>query len=321
MSKEQQELPEDIEIVGPGHLLTQAREALNMTQADVAEKLNFRIGLVNDIEHEVFDKSIPATFNRGYLTNYAKLVGISVDDVLSSYEMLNVAEKQGAEMQSFSKITEKQAQHSIVMWISYLIVAALVASTVVYWLQDSKEANQSSAQATPENLTVIKSNSRTPEQETSADEVNNSSAALENEQTSVSTNISQIGDKSPEISEGNVENIETLELNAEPLDTALAELSDTELVEVSIPAVEPETLTAIFTFAGDCWVNINDANGERIAWGIKKAGYVMELNGIPPFQVTVGKPELVAIRYNGQTVDMSQFSVGNIAKFSLPESP
>jgi cytoskeleton protein RodZ len=78
--------------------------------------------------------------------------------------------------------------------------------------------------------------------------------------------------------------------------------------------------TVVFTFSGDCWVNIYDATGERIAWGVKKLGYVMTITGKAPLKVTLGKPELAAIAFNGKQVDMSSFNVGNIAKFTLPLS-
>jgi len=76
--------------------------------------------------------------------------------------------------------------------------------------------------------------------------------------------------------------------------------------------------TVVFTFAGDCWVNITDATGERVAWGVKKTDYVMTIKGVAPFNVTLGKPELGTIDFAGQNVDMSQFNAGNIAKFTLP---
>ena len=77
----------------------------------------------------------------------------------------------------------------------------------------------------------------------------------------------------------------------------------------------------VFTFSGDCWVNIYDATGERIAWGVKKSGYVMQISGQAPFSITLGKPELVQIDYNDVPVDMTAFNAGNIAKFSLPMVP
>ena len=76
--------------------------------------------------------------------------------------------------------------------------------------------------------------------------------------------------------------------------------------------------TVVFTFSGDCWVNIYDATGERIAWGVKKQGYVMTVTGTAPLKVTLGKPELATIAFNGKQVDMSSFNAGNIAKFTLP---
>lgn len=104
----------------------------------------------------------------------------------------------------------------------------------------------------------------------------------------------------------------------QPVDEAAEQLQNFATVE----SLEQSTMAqAIFTFAGDCWVNIHDSTGERIAYGIKKAGYVMELNAKAPFEVTVGKPELVSIILNGKTIDMSKYNSGNIAKFTLPETP
>ena len=44
----------------------------------------------------------------------------------------------------------------------------------------------------------------------------------------------------------------------------------------------------------------------------------MTIKGKAPLRITVGKPELTSIVFNGQAVDMSSFDVGNIAKFNLP---
>ncbi|MEW6982346.1 RodZ domain-containing protein [Colwelliaceae bacterium 6471] len=283
------ELPEDMEVVGPGQMLADARGACKLTQQEVADKLNFRVALVRDIEADRFDKSMPATYNRGYLRNYAKLVNIPVDDVLASYEMLEVAATQGAEMQSFSKITEKQAQNKRLMWSSYLILAALIASTVVWWLQDIKSADVATSVSEP-----IK-----------ADEDTSSS------------------------SETVDENVDENLLSDTPLPTeaelveAPASIASTsvESTQVSTEDNDSKTVNAVFRFSGDCWVNIYDASGERIAWGVKKSGYVMTISGLAPLKVTLGKPERVAISLDGQDIDMSAFNVGNIAKFSLPITP
>ena len=91
---------------------------------------------------------------------------------------------------------------------------------------------------------------------------------------------------------------------------------DNESIAQSSAVVNKTPVT--FYFNGDCWVNIYDATGEHIAWGVKKADYVMNIEGVAPFTVTLGKPELVTITYDGDDIDMSQFNRGNIAKFTLP---
>ena len=313
-NKKAPELTEDIEVIGPGQMLAEAREKIGLSQQEVADKLNFRLTLVKDIEADIFDKTLPATYNRGYLRNYAKLVDISIDDVLASYEMLGVAEAQGAEMQSFSKITEKQAQNNRLMWVTYLIMAILIGSTLLWWIQGM----DLSQQTLPANNVIENSSPSTDE----VGEIAQSSTTHEEEQP---VDEQTVVNQAVEAEQERIVETQTDVQNApEPQSTTTTQTSQVEEVESVIPAPEPEAVPGItakqviFNFAGDCWVNIYDATGERIAWGVKKAGYEMTISGVAPFKVTLGKPELVQINYDGQDVDMSQFNVGNIAKFNLP---
>ncbi len=319
-----EELPEDIEVIGPGQMLAEARVAMGLSQQQVADKLNFRTTLVKEIEQEIFDKSLPATFNRGYLKNYAKLVNISVDEVLSSYEMLNVAEKQGAEMQSFSKQTEKQAENNRLMWLSYFILAALIGSTIVWWLQDAKQNQAISKVPVTSNTQALETPSVSEDNARLTDQT--SAGTSIDEATTVA--LSQTLKPLPSTQEAVDENQATIDDNLEPSVTTPSEeeLGNDELAQATEEAgVQRDTETdfgplesAQFTFSGDCWVNIYDATGERIAWGIKKSGYVMNITGQAPFNITLGKPELVSIVFEQQDVDMSKFNQGNIAKFTLP---
>lgn len=334
MSKENtvEELSEDIEVVGPGQILSEAREAMGLTQQQVADKLNFRTTLVKDIEADNFDHSLPATFNRGYLKNYAKLVGVSADEVIAGYEMLNVAKKQGAEMQSFSKQTKKQAENNLVMWISYLILALLIGSTTLWWIQDAKTSQIDNKPVN--NTSAVENNDIQPE-------IDKNSAKGDTTLTTLSQTLKEAPSRLTDVIDSE-ENLQTLSntsenepsLTNEVLDSTVTD-NQTEIVSSSFEqtdvALNSKKLAdesvivdfgsleaATFVFSGDCWVNIYDATGERIAWGIKKSGYVMNISGQAPFTITLGKPELVSIEFENETVDMSQFSRGNIAKFNLP---
>jgi cytoskeleton protein RodZ len=320
------ELSEDIEVMGPGQILAEAREKANLTQQQVAEKLNFRKTLVNDIEHDVFDKGLPETFNRGYLRNYAKLVNVSEEDVLASYELLNIAKTQSAELQSFSKGTEKQAENNIIMSVSYLILAILIGSTVLWWWQESEEKtitkvdgdSTSSFVVQPEKNSAEASLKVTPKSnELNAEIENTEIGSTEIENTTVESNENQ----RPTITD-NTEPDELLEQDNDQAANQTTDVIKTNAALETSPLATTEQEIAltdvVFTFSGDCWVNISDATGERIAWGVKKQGYVMTISGQAPFNITLGKPEIVSINFDGKAIDMNQFDVGNIAKFKLP---
>lgn len=307
------------EAVSPGRMLKEAREMCGLSQQQVADKLNFRSTLVQDIEVDKFNHSIPDAFNRGYLKNYAKVVNIAEADVLASYEQLGVAQRQCAQMQSFSKGREKQTEHNIVMWITYLILAVLVTATVVWWLQTPSEQ--------PEPIVIDAVAALAAE--------NNNSAQTDLPDQQGSSNVNRLPntesasglvkvDKDEIKVNANAENIDkTTPLNVEqtPVITDLTEAEITDAQADNVSESTTAVANVVFTFAGDCWVNIYDATGERIAWGVKQSGYVMRISGQPPFSITLGKPELVQIDYNELSVDMTAFNAGNIAKFSLPLAP
>ena len=318
-------------VVGPGAILKEARETGGLTEQQVADKLNFRLRLVQNIEVDIFDRSLPEAFNRGYLKSYAKLVNIPETVVLNSYDQLAEVQNQCAGMQSFSKGTEKQAEHKLLMWITYLILAIFLTATVVWWLQTPSEQPEP---IEAENVNLVAKASAT-------NETNNNIPTT----TSAITNESNLDDsgvtENNAVSEGetfdvndelntsteNATNTETVNIETEQLDNGVSSAIPSETVESSNDeSITEESETSlianvVFTFSGDCWVNIYDATGERVAWGVKKSGYVMKISGQAPFSITLGKPELVAIDYNDLAVDMTGFNAGNIAKFSLPMTP
>lgn len=307
--KQVDELCEDMEVVGPGLMLSEARKKLSLSVEEVSARLNFRTNLVEEIEQDIFDQSLPATFNRGYLRNYAKLVSVDINEVISAYDMLGVAEVQRSEMQSFSNLTEKQAEHSRLMWFSYLIAAILFGLMVVWWLQEPK-------------LSVnLFDNPKQKQEQAISNDISNAADLSVAKKSVVALEQSKVqAIETDKITKP----IESVQKDPEPIitelnvDAVLEEQLEAKIETSTSTEQVPNISTAVFTFSGDCWVNIFDATGERIAWGVKKSGYVMTVTGKAPLKVTLGKPELATINFNDKPVDMSSFNAGNIAKFTLP---
>jgi cytoskeleton protein RodZ len=326
------ELSEDMELVGPGLLLKEARIAMKLSVEDVASQLNFTVSMVKNIEADLYNEKLPATYTRGYLKNYAKLVGVPVEEVLASYEMLGIANSQRAEMQSFSKKTKREAENNRLMWITYFIVFVLIASTIIWWFQQSQLASTpSQVVSKPQVKNTAITDKKVSTVTTSTEQLSSTTVANEksplsaessssdvvlNEQTSVNSEAELTTEDAVELpTASSDENDNINETTAEPT----VKLLDADVSSKN--NVTEQYVKVVFTFSGDCWVNIYDATGERVAWGVKKSGYVMTIEGVPPFNVTLGKPDLVSIVYNDEAVDTSQFKAGNIAKFTLPLQP
>ena len=84
-----------------------------------------------------------------------------------------------------------------------------------------------------------------------------------------------------------------------------------------------ETMQEIVTahlelrFEDSCWINIEDATGERIAIGTKVKGHYTSVHGVPPFTIKLGKPDVVSIWLDGQAREIPYYPKGSIANFEL----
>lgn len=304
-------ISDDIEVVGPGQMLKEARIELGLSQQDVAKQLNLRETAINDIEHDIFDEKIPVTFIRGYLKNYARFVGVSYNDVKIAYETIDVAKLNSGEMKSFSQNTRKKAENNRLMFVIYFMIFVLIGLTVVWWIQESSKSdldNQESSIATTSTQNTVESEQQTHSVKSTTEirETNTVEASAD-----VKDVVANVGNDLDDLVTDVNDVTKTVSAN-----TNIAK----DKVTKKLSEQSPLTLDSLtFSFSGDCWVNIFDATGERLAWGIKKADYVMSLQGKAPFTITLGKPELVNIDFNQETVDMTQFQKGQIAKFTWPK--
>ena len=309
IENEEVQQPEPV-IQGPGQILRQARERAKLSTQDIADKMKLKRALIEDIEQDNFDINISLTFVRGYLKLYAKHVHVNESVILNAFEKLTTQKKEPAKLHSFSRRVANQANDDKLMLVTYLILTTIIALVVIWWFQQtSTETSTSNVINYPE--TVAKngiSQEALPIEET----VNSDTATLIPSQIIENTSLDD-----PAGSEQLITGNQSISSEVESDSSTLALLTDateTTVIETAAP------VKLIFEFSGDCWMNLTDATGENIAYGVKVKGRVMPVTGIPPFEVTLGAPEVVKIRYAGESLDMSFLPFGRIAKFDLPLS-
>ncbi|WP_445766024.1 RodZ domain-containing protein [Rheinheimera sp.] len=264
-----------------GQRLRQAREQRGLSVQQVALQLNLKAELVTKLEQDQLEGTLE-TFARGYVRAYARLLKLPEAELMAAVGQQSGSDSSKANpMRTFSNRTAKQATENRFMWLTYAIVALLLLLLFVWWWQSELITSPTSA---------VLDSQITPE---------------------------IISDQQAEESE-----LVLTEPTAEQLAEMLQQLNDSAQASVGTEPepIAPQLDQLEMRFSANCWVDVIDAEGNRVAYGTKQAGYIMQLSGTAPFVVTLGNPSVVQINFNQQAVDMSALPGGRVAKFSIPES-
>ena len=98
-----------------------------------------------------------------------------------------------------------------------------------------------------------------------------------------------------------------------------------ESVPIETPATEEAQQTpqheagrlVKLRFNAGSWVDLRDANGQRLLYENVTEGREISVQGNPPFSVFLGNAEGVQIDYAGKPFDFSAFTNGVYARFEL----
>ncbi len=71
----------------------------------------------------------------------------------------------------------------------------------------------------------------------------------------------------------------------------------------------------------DSWVEITDADGERVEFDLLRTGQLHQYQVNLPLDILIGKASAVDVLLNGVPVDLSPYTRGNVAKLTLADLP
>lgn len=119
-----------------GALLRQSREQKGLTTAEVATRLRLKVSQIEQIEAEEWDPAVSATFMRGYLRAYARLLKLPEKEILQNFELQAAyLRNQAKPMHSFSKKNRLDAVDNRFMLATYLLVVLLIGLFLVWFWQ------------------------------------------------------------------------------------------------------------------------------------------------------------------------------------------
>ncbi|HHF2854636.1 TPA: cytoskeleton protein RodZ [Vibrio diabolicus] len=307
------EVPLSIEA---GTLLKNKRESLGMSQKQVADRLRLRVSVIEDIENNRFESQQVATFTRGYLRSYAKFVGLDEKMVLTALEQTADVQpqEQEIEMQSFSRKTKDEKHNSRIMLLTWVIGLVIIGISAAWWWQNQQE-NSLTKEVTDSSVEAPKP---TAQELADIDLMTAEELIASTPEDVVSTSNDVVETSEVPVEQGSAPLLAETE-NTTSVDSE-EPVAVIETAEEEQPApVVPEGMTLLtMKFKADCWIQVKDTNGKTLVSGTHKPGQDVELTGKAPFKVILGAPEGVTMTFASEPVDLSGYTSGKVARFTLP---
>jgi len=293
-----------------GSGLKLAREKSSMSLTEVAENLHISVDIIKALENSQIDALPALTFTQGYIRSYARLLGVSADEIISDYVSMVPDLKQVLNPNSVLP-AQKCCNDKVVKLISFgfLILAIFV---LVYWLvnTDFKMALERASNVAEFNSPGF------IESDSSDSSATHSSAKLhqaEDLQSNNTINSMPVEDRnlsadinSDDVKSNNEEG-ENLNPDSEKTDSSKPESSPVvtnELVNGNIAKDKLNNVdTLMLSALDDSWCEIQDSTGKRLYYQLLHKGEDIKLSGIAPFMVFLGNAPKVRVEINNKIVD------------------
>ncbi|MCP5142048.1 MAG: DUF4115 domain-containing protein [Gammaproteobacteria bacterium] len=319
--------------VGPGHRLRDARKLGNLDQSDIATQLNLDIATINALEKDDYSKMPPAVFVRGYLRAYAGMVGLPADDILASFDAMqgvDPAERNYRAPVRISATGVPKTGRSIVPTVLLVIIVIALAAGAYWWWQQRGSVSALGSVVANKPLAALDLGTNDMSSASVADSAADPAADPAVDRPALGVTGMPVDEQPVRITTPPVE-----EAPGDEPPTMLEEAAPAVAGPVEIPSVlseppaesvtesTPGTASAIdrltLTYSDNCWTQVRDAAGKRLAFGVMKPGQVLDLSGVAPFDVTLGQSDGVSVEFNGKPFDHNRFSRGKIARFQIAD--
>ncbi len=288
---------------GPGKRLYEARIRAQLSAEQVAEMLYLSAHQIAALERDEFDRLPGPTYVRGYLRNYAQLLGLPSDEIVQSYARANGTVRT-ARRNALGPEPEVTTRDATVRLATLLVAVTLILLAVVWW------QGRNSKPTLPEPVSQIQQEAPPsfvePESVVSAEPAD----GVEQRGDTRIDVAPVIPAEEPPTHPGDVVAV------APPAQDTTPTLPSEPTMAEPVP-VDGETAQLVLRTRETSWADIRDARGNKLVYMLVPAERRMALTGIPPFEVFIGNPEAVTVEFNGERIEAAKFKRGLVARFTL----
>ncbi|HHF3506279.1 TPA: RodZ domain-containing protein [Haemophilus influenzae] len=300
--------PTTEQVLSPGEIFRQTREALNLSLEDIAKEITLRPSILEQLENNEFiQKSTPAIFVKGYVRSYAKFLRLP-DSV---WENIVFAETEKNDLGKNARSTRAVNQYSSHnRWIGRLtaIVFVMVIGMTGLWWWQSYQQNTQERDDLVQSYVASTENNQPATALVTTEETNKSApetAAPVSQPVEITNNLL------PEIAQ---ENSVSQPKNDEKSVSDIQSAVENPSISPTLPIAKGDLVIEILT--NSSWISVKDNARHVLAQKEYKQGEILTFNG-NEFSLIVGAPSNVRITYKGENYPLKVD--GRVAKFKLSQ--
>lgn len=313
-----------------GQQLKAAREALNLSVADVALKTNLKKSHIESLENDIFIlKNVAPTFVRGYVRNYVKFLRLP-DSLISSVNYGEVTIPKEVTKVSPVKPSSNSQGRSL-KYLTILVLLGALGMTLLWWWQgyqkdqENREQLVNSAPISMETTTATNETVATPsvpvqpQAETTSNSTVTTEPALTEKvevvqpETTAPTTVVEATQPTESV-QPTVETAQTETVNI--LQQPQTAETTTESQAAEQPTVIGNDELRIEITGSQSWITVRGAKNKRLAEKLYNNGETLTFNDNEQYRLTIGAPANVKLYYKGQEVPLK--IDGRVARIRLP---
>jgi cytoskeleton protein RodZ len=262
----------------PGRTLAAARAGLQLSIADVSQKIKYGVKQIAAIEADDYAKLPGTTIVRGMIRSYAKLVHIDPDPLLADLGQHDIPAVVAVDLHTDEQEPFFEGGRKSNRVYAYLSVAALAAVAVVAY------ERYASPPSTGEVVKVAPKAAKPEVAQIQPVAAPPSEAADSKEAQTV-----DLRSQAPEVQP--------------PPPAVIGKVGGTNRIRLEFDQMS--------------WVEVKQANGKVLLSQLNPAGTMQLIEGVPPFDLVIGNAAKVRLKYNDTPVDLRPYFKVDVARLAL----
>jgi len=294
----------------PGGVLAAERERQGLGPADIAQRLHMSVAQVEALERGEYAKLPRGTFLRGFVRNYAKVVGVPADGLLASLADAGPCDPAPrivvpSQNIRFDPLSDRMSSPYMKAGTLAAFVLAIGFAAMYWWLFVRTAPPAVQARKAPEAAAPapVAASPPAPLPASPPPPVVVAEAQPEPAKPPV---IPAPAPEPPKAAATKAPAPEKPAPAPVAVTTAMGSLVSSE-----------SGATLKFRFKGRSWVEIRDARGKVLLTGLNDAGSETAVSGVPPFRVVVGNAPEVQMFYNDREYGLEPYMREAVARLTV----